>query len=386
MSRLLARYRAEGDAAFEPRSRDPGLADRDRARTVELIVNLREHSPAGPRRRPRHHRLAPRAPPPDHGVGRDDARRPVAAGLIEPEPKKRPNRPTSASRPSCPTRPGSPTSPTSASPDGTDAEILTWLDDHSRYALSVTAHRRVTGTDRGRHLHPMRSDHGFPASILTDNGWSSPPASPAAEAAATASRPNSSPRHHPEELPPEPPDHLRQGRTVPTDPEEMARRPTRARHHRPNSKTCSTRSSTTTTTTDPTAPSTAPPRGAYHAPQSQPRRTDADTHYRIRHDRVDTTGIVTLRLNGRHPPHRPRPNPRRNPRHPARRTTSTSASSTPPPANSSAHLTLDPTRDYQPRPKTMNKDPNPLRGFGPCRCLATSHWWRGQDSNLRHTV
>ena len=33
-------------------------------------------------------------------------------------------------------------------PDGTpgaDVEILTFLDDHSRYALSITCHRRVTG-------------------------------------------------------------------------------------------------------------------------------------------------------------------------------------------------------------------------------------------------
>ena len=28
---------------------------------------------------------------------------------------------------------------------GADTEILTWLDDCSRYALSVTAHHRVTG-------------------------------------------------------------------------------------------------------------------------------------------------------------------------------------------------------------------------------------------------
>jgi hypothetical protein len=28
---------------------------------------------------------------------------------------------------------------------GSDCEILTWLDDCSRYALSVTAHVRVTG-------------------------------------------------------------------------------------------------------------------------------------------------------------------------------------------------------------------------------------------------
>ena len=29
--------------------------------------------------------------------------------------------------------------------DTTHVEILCWIDDHSRYALSVTAHRRVTG-------------------------------------------------------------------------------------------------------------------------------------------------------------------------------------------------------------------------------------------------
>ena len=29
--------------------------------------------------------------------------------------------------------------------DGADTEILSWLDDHARYALSITAHPRVTG-------------------------------------------------------------------------------------------------------------------------------------------------------------------------------------------------------------------------------------------------
>ena len=28
---------------------------------------------------------------------------------------------------------------------GADSEILSWLDDHARHALSVTAHPRVTG-------------------------------------------------------------------------------------------------------------------------------------------------------------------------------------------------------------------------------------------------
>jgi hypothetical protein len=30
-------------------------------------------------------------------------------------------------------------------PPGVDVEIITWLDDHARYALQVSAHRRITG-------------------------------------------------------------------------------------------------------------------------------------------------------------------------------------------------------------------------------------------------
>ena len=29
--------------------------------------------------------------------------------------------------------------------DGTDVEVLNWLDDHSRYLLSCTAHKPVSG-------------------------------------------------------------------------------------------------------------------------------------------------------------------------------------------------------------------------------------------------
>ena len=52
-----------------------------------------------------------------------------------------------------------------------------------------------------------------------------------------------------------------------------------------------------------------------------------------------------------HAPHRHRPRPRRQNRAHAHRTTSISGSSTPPPARSSEHLILDPTRDYQPQQK-----------------------------------
>ena len=40
--------------------------------------------------------------------------------------------------------------------DGSDTEILNWLDDHSRYLLSATAYRRVGRPRRGRHLHHHR--------------------------------------------------------------------------------------------------------------------------------------------------------------------------------------------------------------------------------------
>ena len=51
---------------------------------------------------------------------------------------------------------------------GQDSEILTWLDDHSRYALSLTAHARVTGPAVLLAFRAACEQHGTPASTLTD--------------------------------------------------------------------------------------------------------------------------------------------------------------------------------------------------------------------------
>jgi len=51
---------------------------------------------------------------------------------------------------------------------GTGCEILTWIDDHSRYALSVTAHARVTGPIVLAAFRAACDKHGAPASTLTD--------------------------------------------------------------------------------------------------------------------------------------------------------------------------------------------------------------------------
>jgi transposase InsO family protein len=47
---------------------------------------------------------------------------------------------------------------------------LTWLDDHSRYALSVTAHQRITGPIVLTAFQAAIAAHSAPASTLTDNG------------------------------------------------------------------------------------------------------------------------------------------------------------------------------------------------------------------------
>ena len=53
---------------------------------------------------------------------------------------------------------------------GTDVEVISWLDDCSRYALHVTAHGRVTGPIVTAAFRAACRAHGVPASTLTDNG------------------------------------------------------------------------------------------------------------------------------------------------------------------------------------------------------------------------
>ncbi len=90
--RLLARYRTEGDAVFEPRSRRPKTVPTAiPTETVELIVELREKLKAtgldaGPdtiRWHLEHHHAT--------AVSRSTISRHLTrAGLVTPEPKKRP--------------------------------------------------------------------------------------------------------------------------------------------------------------------------------------------------------------------------------------------------------------------------------------------------------
>jgi transposase InsO family protein len=174
---LLARYKAEGEAAFEPRSRRPKTVPRTTpAEAVDLILELREKLTAtgldaGPDtirwHLEHHHQVV---------VSRATiARYLTKAGLVIPEPKKKPKSSYirfAADQPNQ-TWQADFTHYRLTRPDGrpgADTEIITWLDDCSRYALSVTAHLRVTGPIVLATFRQTVSQHGIPASTLTDNG------------------------------------------------------------------------------------------------------------------------------------------------------------------------------------------------------------------------
>jgi transposase InsO family protein len=54
--------------------------------------------------------------------------------------------------------------------EGLDVEILTFLDDHSRLVLHMSAHVHVTGPIVVAAFREAVQSHGIPASTLTDNG------------------------------------------------------------------------------------------------------------------------------------------------------------------------------------------------------------------------
>jgi transposase InsO family protein len=169
---LLARYRAEGEAAFGPRSRRPGTSPAAIGPgTVELIVRLRKELAgqgldAGPHtiawHLQRHHQVRVSAAT----ISRHLARH----GLVTPDPAKRPRSSCLRFEAEMPSQCWQSGFTRYTLADGSDAEILTWLDDHSRYALPVTAYHRVTGQAVLAAFRGAAARHGPPASTLTGNG------------------------------------------------------------------------------------------------------------------------------------------------------------------------------------------------------------------------
>ena len=172
VSRLVTRYRAEGETAFEGRPRRPRTSPAAIADSaVDLIVAVRKDLAgqgldAGPHticwHLEHHHQI--RVSPAT--VSRYLTR----AGLVTPEPRKRPKSSYLRFQAELPNECWQSDFTHCRLAGGADAEILTWLDDHSRYALSLTAHQPVTGPIVVAAFRAAAAEHGIPAATLTDNG------------------------------------------------------------------------------------------------------------------------------------------------------------------------------------------------------------------------
>jgi transposase InsO family protein len=169
---LLARYRDEGEAAFEPRSKRPHtIPGATPAAVVDLVLRIRKQLSeagldAGAETIGWHltHR---------HRVELSRAtinRILVRAGTVTPDPSKRPKASYIRFEADQPNETWQSDFTHYRLATGIDVEVITWLDDHSRYALHISAHPRVTALIVRDTFRTACDLHGYPASTLTDNG------------------------------------------------------------------------------------------------------------------------------------------------------------------------------------------------------------------------
>jgi transposase InsO family protein len=169
--RLLKRYHDGGLEAVDPRSRRP--ASNSRAVTDEVIiavVTLRQQLvidglDAGPLTLQWHLEQQGLPVPSTSTIRRILHHH----GLITPQPRKRPKSSYIRFQAEQPNECWQSDFTHWTLADGSDVEILNWLDDHSRYLLYCTAHRRVSGPDIVASFTDTAAIYGLPASTLTDN-------------------------------------------------------------------------------------------------------------------------------------------------------------------------------------------------------------------------
>jgi transposase InsO family protein len=169
---LVARYLAEGEAAFEPRSRRPHASPRKTSQAVEdAIVALRKELAgagldAGAETIAWHLRQRTGCSPSVATIWRILSRR----GFVTPQPHKRPRSSWHRFAADLPNELWQADITHWPLADGSDAEILNILDDHSRLLAASTARRIFKATDIVADLHLAMARHGRPERMLTDNG------------------------------------------------------------------------------------------------------------------------------------------------------------------------------------------------------------------------
>ena len=172
VTKLLARYRAIGEAAFQPQSRRPHSCPHAAPTDIEAaVVRLRhELHDAGHDDGPhtiRHH-LALRfdTVPSVTTIWRILKRN----NLITPHPQKRPRCSFVRFEAALPNELWQADFTHWHLMDGTAVEILNFIDDHSRLLLACTAYTTVKALDVVETFSLATEQHGLPAALLTDNG------------------------------------------------------------------------------------------------------------------------------------------------------------------------------------------------------------------------
>src|SRR4051794_3742421 len=173
---LLARYRADGEKGLKPKSRRPRSSPRRVPPEMEdEIVALRkslaeEGLDAGASTIHYHlqcrYRRRKKAVPSAASIWRVLARR----GFITPQPHKRPPSPRRRFQADLPNECWQADTTHWALAEGTDVEILNILDDHSRLLVASRTFETTKAADVVVTFHEAAETHGFPASMLTDNG------------------------------------------------------------------------------------------------------------------------------------------------------------------------------------------------------------------------
>lgn len=90
-------------------------------------------------------------------------------GLITSEPRKRPKSSYHRFQAAQPNQCWQPDFTHWQLANGSEVEILNWLDDYSRYLLTCTAYHRVSGPDVVASFTDTANTYGLPASTPTDN-------------------------------------------------------------------------------------------------------------------------------------------------------------------------------------------------------------------------
>lgn len=168
---LLARYRRDGPAALEPRSHRPGSCPHQvRQEVVGAILELRaELAAAGLDAGPQTilHHLAERFPNPPSRV--TVWRILKRQGLITPEPHKRPKASFVRFEAELPNQLWQTDATEWHLADSSKVEILNLIDDHSRLCLASLAVSTVKAADAVEMFYSALTEYGPPARFLSDN-------------------------------------------------------------------------------------------------------------------------------------------------------------------------------------------------------------------------